>query len=769
MKNSTSTASYVLAEQIRMLYAGSTLTISASVLAGILLSWSQRDVINHNVILGWLLFFLTISTIRLFLLYLFNKQNPKEEEVYYWFWYFLIGTFAVGTMWGTASFLLFPKQSLLHQLIFCLIIAGLSAGGISSLCPSRPIAVGFLSLVLLPLTVRMLTLNKEGTLFMAGLLLIFWAVTLLGAIKVNANITDNIALRLKSINREKILKSSEERYRHIFTNSPIGILQYDENSVIIDCNEYFIKLIGSDKNALVGLNILENIRVNKMIEAVRNSLVEGEGYYEGDYSSVTADKTTPIRAFFKAVRSSEGIIIGGVGIVEDFTEKKLSEEKIRYHASYDFLTGLPNRRLLVDKLNSEISRAIRHGYYGAILFLDIDNFKTINDSLGHSVGDRLLQLLAKRITDCIRQEDSAARMGGDEFVIILTELDGSMELAANKARGVAEEISLCLSSPCQVASQEMHITLSVGVSLYPKQEKGVDDILKQADTAMYRAKNEGRNAIRFFLPSMQKAADERLRLSTDIREALQNNEFALHYQPQVDKLGNIVGAEGLLRWNHPERGLILPGVFLSTAEETGLIPEIGQWVLNSACRHIKEWSGDGYLGESQTISINVSGRELAELHFVDTVIKTLEETGIDPYFLGIELTEGSLISTGDDIVDKIMALQKEGVKISVDDFGTGYSSLSYLKRLPLDTLKIDRSFVNDINDASDEVVLVDTIIMMARNLGMEIIAEGVESETELLYLCERGCSVYQGYYFSKPVPAANFTAMLASGNCRLTG
>ena len=301
--------------------------------------------------------------------------------------------------------------------------------------------------------------------------------------------------------------------------------------------------------------------------------------------------------------------------------------------------------------------------------MDLDNFKTINDSLGHSVGDELLKLIAKRLSDNSRQEDCVARMGGDEFIIILTELDTNLEQAADKARKGAENIRSYISAPCRIEGYEMHITPSIGVSLFPKHDKSTDDILKQADAAMYKAKGAGTNEIRFFLPSMQKAADERLELTTDIRRALNNDEFEVWYQPQVNNAGDIAGAEALIRWHHPERGLISPDTFLTIAEETGLMWDIGQWVLRATCRQINQWANDGILKESMVISVNISGREFIVPAFVQAVQTILEETGADPLHLGIELTEGSLISTGTDIVEKIISLRKMGIKFSVDDFG----------------------------------------------------------------------------------------------------
>ena len=358
-------------------------------------------------------------------------------------------------------------------------------------------------------------------------------------------------------------------------------------------------------------------------------------------------------------------------------------------------------------------------------------------------------------------------MGGDEFIIILTELDGDVDQAVEKARKGADNIRNYLSSPCRIEGYEMHITPSIGVSLFPKQGKGTDDILKQADAAMYKAKAAGSNEIRFFLPSMQKAADEKLRLTTDIRRALLNEEFAVWYQPQVNSSGDLLGAEALIRWHHPERGIIPPGTFLSIAEETGLMWDIGQWVLNATCQQISRWSRDGLLVKPMVISVNISAKEFSAPAFVQAVRTALDSNGADPNHLGIELTEGSLVSTGKDIIEKIITLRQLGIKFSVDDFGTGYSSLNYLQTLPLNTLKIDRSFVNRIKDGTQDVVLVDTIIMMAKNLGLEVIAEGVETALELDYLSRKECTIYQGYYFCKPVEVGTFTTMLRSGSCKM--
>lgn len=761
--NKKNSASF--AEQVRMLYANSLTAILVSVALSLLFWWSQWNETYQPVIVIWFSAFITISTARLLLLLLFKRERPSAERIQRWNTFFLTGIYGISVLYGTAPFCLYPENSPTGQTVFFLVVTGLATGGITSLCSSLHAVSVFVSFTLLPLVFKMFALNTENSSLIGFLVLIFWAVILLGARRLNINVRNNIDLRIQSIEKEKILTTSEERYRQIFKTVPLGIFQYDSNSRIIDCNEAFVTMLDASKDLLIDMNIFETIKERGILNAVQDSLSTGNGYFEGDYTTVLNPKTLPIRAFFKAVRDPDNEILGGVCIIEDFTEKRLSKQQIRYHATYDSLTGLPNRRLILNRLRVELSRSKRHGQYGALFFIDLDNFKTVNDSLGHYAGDELLKQVAKRISQSIRKEDSVARMGGDEFIIILTELGSSSKTAADKARNAADKIRRCISKPCNIENQQLHITLSVGISLFPKPEAGVDDILKQADTAMYRAKDAGRNEIRFFLPSMQAAADKKLQLYTELRAALTREELVLFYQPQVDKSGNILGAEALIRWNHPARGLVSPGDFLPIAEETGIMLDLGKWVMHSVCRQIQHWHRINLLKEGQVVSLNVSGIEFSAPGFIQAVATLLEETGAPPGHLGIELTEGSLVSTGVDIVKKIITLREMGIKFSVDDFGTGYSSLSYLKKLPLNTLKIDRTFVNDIQDASHDIVLVDTIIMMAHNLGLEVIAEGVESQQELEYLENHNCTVHQGYFFSKPVSAAGFSEMLKSGHC----
>ena len=452
------------------------------------------------------------------------------------------------------------------------------------------------------------------------------------------------------------------------------------------------------------------------------------------------------------------------GYLLDVTEHKRSAEQVQHLAYHDELTNLPNRRLFLNNLHQEIARGRRYGHMGAVLYLDIDRFKNINDSLGHPVGDALLKIFAERITDTLRAEDSAARIGGDEFVILLPELSDVRESAAQRAQVVAERLQKALMASCHLLGHDLQVTPSIGIVMFPSGTDTADDTLKHADTAMHTAKQVGQGEIRFYLPSMQAAADERLNLEKDLRIALRgDDQLMLHFQPQVDSRARLTGAEVLIRWHHPERGMVSPMDFIPLAEETGLIVPIGEWVLNEACRALKYWQDHPVASSPKQIAVNVSPKQFHQAGFVEQVASILKAHGLGPGCLELELTEGVLIADVEDTIAKMLALKKLGVQVSIDDFGTGYSSLAYLKRLPLDVLKIDQSFVRDINKNDQDAAIVDTIIAMSHNLGLKVIAEGVETEAELKLLRDKGCKAYQGYYFSRPLPMAEFEKLLAGG------
>ena len=453
---------------------------------------------------------------------------------------------------------------------------------------------------------------------------------------------------------------------------------------------------------------------------------------------------------------------GGLVITyHDVTALRRASAEIESLAFYDPLTNLPNRRLLMDRMQQLIAASTRSGQYGALLFLDLDHFKTLNDTLGHEVGDMLLRQVAERLKTCVRREDTVARLGGDEFVVMLHELSPHSEEAAAYARRVGEKILRTLNAPYNLGGHTHHSTPSIGATLMGGTLQPSVDLLKQADIAMYQVKSQGRNALCFFDPQMQIAISVRAQLESDLQAALTAGQFVLYYQPQFHLDGRIVGAEALVRWRHPERGLVTPGAFIRVAEESELIVPIGHWVLRTACEQLAAWSHDPRFRHVQ-LSVNVSARQFRQRDFVARVVEVLRETGARAHLLKLELTESLVLDDVDDTIAKMGLLKTKGVRFSVDDFGTGYSSLAYLTRLPLDQLKIDQSFVHNLGVRHTDDVIVQTIVGMARNLELDVIAEGVETTAQKALLAEYGCQLFQGYLLGMPNPVAELEALLRS-------
>jgi diguanylate cyclase (GGDEF)-like protein len=445
----------------------------------------------------------------------------------------------------------------------------------------------------------------------------------------------------------------------------------------------------------------------------------------------------------------------------DMANKELSlqSDEIINLAYYDMLTQLPNRSLLFDRLNQALATSARSGKRGSLLCLDLDHFKNLNDTLGHDIGDVLLQQVAQRLIICIREEDTIARIGGDEFVIVLEDLSDNAIEAASKANDVAEKIFLTLNKPYQLRTHYYQNTTSIGATLFMGHELKPKELLKQADIAMYESKSKGRNTLSFFNSSMQKIIADRVNIENGLHRAIEQQQFLLHYQTQVDSTGHIFGVEALIRWQHPKLGILSPTHFISVTEEAGLIITIGEWVIETACAQLKRWEQDD-LTRHLTLSVNVSPKQFIQTGFVAQVQTTVKRYGINPKMLKLELTESMLVDNIENIIVTIKELNEIGIKISLDDFGTGYSSLQYLKKLFIYQLKIDQSFVRDIvTDIQDEVI-IRTIIAMAHSLDISVIAEGVETEAQRKLLLANGCTNFQGYLFSKPMPIDEIELLL---------
>ena len=560
-------------------------------------------------------------------------------------------------------------------------------------------------------------------------------------------------------------KYDDERLKlaaSVFTNSREGILITDANSAIIDVNEAFTRITGYSKDEALGKNprFLSSGRQNSdYYETMWRELIEKGHWYGEIWNRRKNGEVFAEMQIITAVYDANNVVQHYVAQFSDITSRKTAEDEIKNLAFYDPLTGLPNRRLLTDRLKWALASSARTNKQGAMLFIDLDNFKTLNDTLGHDIGDMLLQQVAKRLESCVREGDTVARLGGDEFVVMLEDLSEEDIEAASKSELVGTKILNTLQHPYNLNGHEYINTPSIGAALFNDHKVGIEELFKQADIAMYQAKKAGRNQLRFFNPEMQQAINLRASLERELSKALELHQFQLYFQVQVNQSLLPVGAEALIRWINPSRGLVPPNQFIHLMEENGMIVPVGAWVLRTACEQINQWQQDEKT-RHLTLAVNVSAKQFYQRDFVSQVKTILRETGANPSKLKLELTESMLVENIDETIVSMEALRELGVHFSLDDFGTGYSSLQYLKRLPLDQLKIDQSFVHDINSNSSDSTIVRTIIAMADSLNLDVIAEGVETDEQRQALLHDGCIQYQGYLMGRPVPIDQFEVLL---------
>ncbi len=572
---------------------------------------------------------------------------------------------------------------------------------------------------------------------------------------------DTLIIRVRNLIQRHAERGKLRLAGHVFNFSGEAIVITDCNNNIVDVNSAFIRLTGYDKAEVLGRN-------PKLLSSGRNSnddykimweTILKDGYWQGELWQTRKDGSVyPKFMTVSVVRDRAGAIEYYLANFVDISRNKESELRIAHLAHHDALTGLPNRLHLQIFLDQSMSIAKRRSEQLAVMFLDLDRFKNVNDSLGHSVGDELLVQVAVRLKSCIRDYDMVARLGGDEFVVILRGPDILCDAIV-----VAKKLNHHLSQPFLIGPHTLHTSTSIGIALYPDNAQHIDDLMKNADTSMYFAKSDGGNVFRFFSPAMNLGAHEKLKMESELYDAIERRELHLHYQIQVDDMGRPLGAEALIRWLHPERGLVSPVQFIPLAEETGLILPIGHWVMDTACAQLQAWQHHAFTRDL-ILAVNVSARQFCQPYFVDQVREVVQRHAINPALLKLEITESLLLKNIDDVIEIMSALNTLGVRFSLDDFGTGYSCLQYLKRLPLNQIKIDRSFVCDLATDRSDKAIVRTIIAMAQNLNLDVIAEGVETDEQRQILQSMGCTHYQGYLFGRPVPIDEFELFLKIGS-----
>jgi diguanylate cyclase (GGDEF)-like protein/PAS domain S-box-containing protein len=570
--------------------------------------------------------------------------------------------------------------------------------------------------------------------------------------------TAYVVVAARDVTRQKQQEDELRLAARVFESTAEGILITDPAQRIVAVNRAFTDMTGYGEGEVRGRRptLLGDERHDEAFFAELWNSVHHTGRWQGElWGRSKSGEVRPYLMTVSTLHDEQGVVLNHVAVMRDISNIKQSQQQLEYLANYDALTGLGNRNLFLTQLKVGIERAARHRRGLALIFIDLDNFKVINDTLGHDVGDQLLSEVARRLKACVRQEDIVCRLGGDEFTVYVEDFADPQLLVST-----AQRLVQAVSEPYQITGHDIFVTASIGISTYPNDGATISELVKNADVAMYKVKEQGRNGFQFFREDMNARAFERLVFVSGLRRALERNEFRLVYQPQVDLTDRRTrGAECLLRWNHPDLGEVSPGSFIPVAEETGLIVPIGEWVFRSVCEQLSRWGG---LRSPGRISVNLSARQFRQPDLVDAIRGAVAEAGVSAAMLGVEVTESALIDDPEKASVTLSRLKDMGLAISIDDFGTGYSSLSYLKRFPIDCLKIDRTFVRDIATDPDDAAIVTAIITMAQSLKLDVVAEGVENQEQLDFLRARGCAAAQGFFFSRPLPAEAVRSMLAS-------
>lgn len=699
---------------------------------------------------------------REFLAQAFRNRTTLSARTRSWLLTYRALTAACGSVWGLAGWLFYPDGDTVSQAFLVLILVGVSSGGIMAYLIDPPCGRLFCVGIYLMALPGFLSHGTSFSLSLALMLALFMAYISLSSASMSSHLRENISLRILANQRSQAVHEMAERQALHIQQTPMGVVECDRQFRVTVWNAAAETMFGYSAQEMLGQPLsmlMPPWERERSVLVMRHLFLDGMAQNNQSENLRKDGKVIICDWYATPLKDIDGRIIAAAALVVDKTEAQKNLEAVHQLAYYDMLTGLPNRRLLLDRIEQAFALSSRQRDHGALLFLDLDRFKTLNDMKGHSAGDLLLKLVGARLRELVRSHDTVSRFGGDEFVVVLQGLGASPESAVLACRQVATKIIAELNKPFDISGYEYQTSPSLGACLFHANDLSVNEVLKRADMAMYQAKQAGRNTVCFYDQTLQPQLEARANLEADLRHAISQSELVAHYQIQVDGRGEALGAELLLRWRHPRRGWVSPADFIPIAEESSLICEIGDWVMETACRQLHAWQSEPGL-QHLRLSINVSARQVEKSDFIDTVARCLKTTACPPHLLRLELTEGLMLHKSQELIGKLQALHTLGLSLSIDDFGTGYSSLSMLKHFPLDELKIDRSFVSDLPGNTDDATLIKTIIAMGRNLGLEVIAEGVENEAQFQFLRQAGCMAYQGYLFGRPDSIEGFEQVL---------
>mgnify|MGYP001321345585 CR=1 FL=1 len=774
-------------EQVRLLFRFSLIGYLATLLAAFVLGAILWTEVSRPAQIAWFAAVAAVTLGRYVLYKIFVNREPPTAEFARWERRFLAGSVLAALCWAAVAFSLLPDSSHLAQRLMVVMLVVLMVTGAVGYDAPHPHAykvTAFLTLV--PFAIVLGLSGDKVQMFLSGALLLLAGVLPYVHEQLHRSLVESLAVRQDraalsnelAAERARLQQANDalaeemvgrlkaqqaellaaQKLRMHVERTPLAVIEWDREHKVTAWNPAAEAIFGFSEREALGRQAADFLVPDSGAPAVRAMWQELSGTRDGmkiELENVTSSgRSIQCEWYNTPLVDPGGRIVGFASLVQDVTERLNTERTIHYMAHHDALTGLPNRRLMQDRLNQAILQARRKQRHVAVLFLDLDRFKLVNDSLGHDTGDLILKDVARRLTACVREIDTVSREGGDEFVVILPDLE-----RPENARLVADKILRELSKPVEVGAQEIHITTSIGISHYPNDATDVTQLMKHADSAMYQAKDSGRNTARFFTTDLDYLLGRRLEVEGRLRKGIEHEEFFLRYQPQVDiATGRVAGLEALLRWNDPVKGEVLPTEFVPVAEELGLIVPLGEWVLRTACRQLKAWELEGTA--DIVVSVNLSPRQFMSRRLAPTLLAIVREAGVDPRRVAVEITESMVMRNLEQSIEILAQLRSVGIGVSIDDFGVGYSSLGQLKRLPASGLKIDRSFIANIPEDASSGSLTETIIAMARSLKLRVVAEGVETREQLEFLRERHCDAFQGFLFSRPLTALETSAML---------
>ena len=739
----------IQAELLRAVYAAAPAGLTANLVNGALVVLVFWTVVPQRLLIGWYALLCTAVAIRIWLWSCYRRGQPPPEQADRWGRLVAIGSGASGVLWGAAGALFLVPGSSIHEIVLALVLGSMGAGATVSLAAYLPALIAYLVPSVLPFALRLAIVSDAEHLAMAGMVLAYVGALLLVGWRTHTSWARTIALSLANADLGRVAAIVDSSFDAIISMTPdLRITSWNAAASIMygyaahEVSGRSIEIIVPPDRLEEFRTVYERLRRDDNVEPIETERITKDG------------RRLQVALRLSPIKDPKGTVIGFSGIGRDITERSRVEERTRYLALHDSLTGLPNRTLFHDRLQHTLAEAQRYDRGAGLLLLDLDQFKDINDMLGHTAGDQLLVEVARRLEACVRASDTVARLGGDEFALILTEIRRPDDAAA-----VAWKTMQVMAQPFRLDGQEMHASTSIGIAISPADGKDPSQLLRAADMALYRAKAEGRDAFRFYAAEMSAQVEARKALEYDLRRALKHGELMLEFQPQFEfAAGRIVGAEALLRWRHPRLGSVPPAEFIPLAERSGLIVPLGAWVLHEACRQTRFWRDAGL--PPLRMAVNLSLAQCRSGDLARSTRRVLRASGLEPCALELEVTESLFLSPGNGHLNDLYRLHRQGVRVSIDDFGTGYSSLGRLRQLPVDQIKIDRSFVAGLGHSRDAEAIVCAVVRLGRSLGLRVVAEGVETSAQYAFLRTEGCDAAQGFHIAKPLPPTEFAALL---------